>query len=156
MKRIALLLILALTVAAATVASNAVGAGDTAGPKCADITDGLGGYAYYDTDGITPLTNPYFELSITVASATPAKACGSAGYTLYLSYDGVPQSPLQGTTNGTTTVTFPRQTFTQASAPVQICAYAESTTNGGHLADRAPDLGCQTYNRGDFGGTLFH
>jgi hypothetical protein len=156
MKRIALLSILALAVAAATVASNAVGAGDAAGPKCADITDGIGGYAYYEADNQTPLANPYFELSITVAGPTSAKACGSSEYTLYLSYDGVPQSPLQGTTNGTTTVTFPRQTFTQASAPDHVCAYAESTTNGGHLADRAPDLGCQQYNRGDFGGTLFH
>jgi hypothetical protein len=154
MKRIALLSILALAVAAATVASNAVGAPDTAGPKCADITDGQGGYAYYQNndDQAPPLANPYFDFSITLASA----ACKSVTYTLWVSLNNGTPYAVQATGSGTT-VTFPTQTFDQATAPQSVCVYAE-TSMGGHVADRAPDpgSGCNSYNRNDFGGTLFH
>ena len=152
MKRIALLSILALIVAAATAASNAVGAGDTSGPKCADITFGSGGYSYYENNDVTapPLANPYFDFSMTIANA----ACKQITYTLYISLDNAASYAVQGTGSGTT-ITFPTQTFNQP-APQSICVYAETTTNGGHVADRAPDMGCNTYNPGDFGGTLFH
>jgi hypothetical protein len=153
MKRIALLSIVVLAVVAATVASNAVGAGDTAGPKCADITDGQGGYDYYEADGTTAQAHPHFDFTITLASA----GCKSITYTLYVSLDNGTPYPVQGTPSGTT-VTFPTQTFDQTTAPGNVCVYAETTTNGGHVADRAPDpgSGCNTYTRGEFGGTLFH
>jgi hypothetical protein len=152
MKRIALLSILALAVAAVTVATNAVGAPDTTGPKCADITDGQGGYSYYEGNDETqpPLEHPYFDFTITLASA----GCKSVTYTLWVSLDNTDPYAVQGTPTETT-VTLPTQTFDQATAPQSICVYAE-TSMGGHVADRAPDLGCNTYNRGDFGGTLFH
>lgn len=153
MKRIALLSILALAVAAVAVAPNAVGAPDTTGPKCADITDGQGGYSYFENNDETqpPLEHPYFDFSITIASA----ACKAVTYTLYVSLDNGTPYPVQGTASGTT-VTFPTQTFDQP-APQSVCVYAE-TSMGGHVADRAPDppAVCNTYNRGDFGGTLFH
>jgi hypothetical protein len=149
-KRVALLSILALAVAAASVASSAIGAPDTTGPKCADITDGQGGYDYYEADGITPQAHPHFDFTITLAS----EACKAVTYTLYVSLDAGTPYPVQGVGSGTT-VTFPTQTFDQATAPVSICVYAQ-TSMGGHVADRAPDIGCATYNRGDFGGTIFH
>ena len=150
MKRIALLSILALAVAAAAVASNAVGAPDTTGPKCADITDGQGGYDYFEPDGITPQAHPHFDFTVTLASA----GCKSVTYTLWVSLDNTAPYAVEGIPSGTT-VTLPIQTFDQATAPQSICVYAESSM-GGHVADRAPDIGCNTYNRGDFGGTLFH
>ena len=158
MKRIALLSILALAVAAVAVAPNAVGAPDTTGPKCADITDGQGGYSYFENndENAPPLAHPFFDFSITIASA----ACKAVTYTLWISLNngtgnGTPYA-VQGIPSGTT-VTFPTQTFDQATAPQSICVYAESSM-GGHFADRAPDpgKGCGTYNRGDFGGTIFH
>jgi hypothetical protein len=150
-RRIALLSILVLAVATVAMAPNAVGSTDTSGPRCADIVDGLGGYAYFQTDGVTPLTHPHFDFSISLADP----ACASIAYTLYVSLDNAAPYPVQGTASGTT-VTFPTQTFNKGNAPLSICVYAQTIKNGGQVADRAPDAGCNTYNRGDFGGTLFH
>jgi hypothetical protein len=129
MRRIAIVLSLALVAAVAAIAP-AGAARDTKGPACANIVDGGG---FWDGTTLT------FQFTL----AKPA--CGSVTYTLYATTD-----PNGGTVYSTSSYTVDsngRLIFSLAVPdpnPTTACdlVYVYGTTSlHNHLADRAPDAG---------------
>jgi hypothetical protein len=115
--------------------AGAFGTGDSNGPACRDIT---GGGFSYDTANV-------FAGSISVN----APACKNITYT------AVVQSQVSGTTTTTTLIGTPVADLTTilfnptaiADDDGTVCVYVTSST-GGHIVDRGPDVGCSDVVRG--------
>jgi hypothetical protein len=138
MKRFTLLAVVLAAVAALAVTPLASGFGDAKGPPCGDIINGgqrnvdgyvgtLGGSATFD-----------FSMDLSAPSCS-----GKLTYTFYVSAGGGAFTAAAGTTDGTSRVIMPQQTY--SSAPNSVCVYAEATKPNGGVADRAPDSGCFSY-----------
>ena len=145
MKRLIALLAVGAAVAAVFAVPSV--AGDTKGPPCANIVDGIGSYAYYEADGETPLANPFVDWTFVLK----APACDQTTYSLEI-YN------LQGTSLLATVdepdVSF-LYTFAQGTAPAEGVCIAGTTFFRGRVADRAPDEGCLPIDPLSGGGVGF-
>jgi hypothetical protein len=138
MKRLTFLAVFFAVVAAVAVTPLASGFGDAKGPPCADIISG----GNRDVDGYVGTEGGTATFDFSMDLSAPSCA-GPFTYTFYVSAGGGPVTAVAGTTDGTSRVIMPQQTYSSAS--LSVCVYAESIKPNGDVGDRAPDAGCLTY-----------
>lgn len=117
---------------AVALAAPAAGAPTERGPKCADITAGVGNTAQ-ETSGQWTLT---FQLT------TAAPSCKQVSYTLVVLESGTDSTELARQTVSGDGSLDRIYSFTGVDDDDTVCVYAETASNGGTVFDRAPDTGC--------------
>jgi hypothetical protein len=138
MKRFTFLAVVVAAVSALAVTPLASGFGDAKGPPCADIVNG--GQRAIDGYVGTLGGSATFDFSMDLSAPNCA---GPYTYVFHVSAGGGAFNDIAGTTDGTSRVIMPQQTY--SSAPNSVCVYSESIKPNGDVADRAPDAGCLSY-----------
>jgi hypothetical protein len=156
MKRLLLMLVVALA-AAALVAGTGT-AGDTKGPPCANIASGDAGYGYNpaDSSGTVQAT---FDLA--------APACAEGSYLLEIYDFSTGTNPLATSTltqavvggdpcpTGSTSCVTITYSFAAGSAPSDGVCIVVTTFYKKHSADRGPDSGCYPVAANSAGGKTY-
>lgn len=126
----------AVVLGIALPAAGATPTGDVKGPRCADV---LGGHAdYLSRDKIGP--------SVSATITLEQRTCLHLDYTLFVfgsSTDGTPVTTvvLRGDARQGSVLEF--GPVPVADGDGVVCVFV-TTSNGGHVFDRAPDTGCVT------------
>ncbi|MDQ3379963.1 MAG: hypothetical protein M3546_06535 [Actinomycetota bacterium] len=125
---------------------GAVSAGAESGPKCADIGDPvtLQGQTHFYRGTGTAQNQPPYTFGMELILAAPA--CKSVVYTVYIIQDlgatGAAGAPTPVLQTGASATGNPQFTTTVNDDDPTICVYATTASKGGHVFDRAPDIGC--------------
>jgi hypothetical protein len=140
MKRLFLMLVTVL--AAVALVSGTGTAADTKGPPCANVINGDAGY---------------FGDTVTVVLTLGAPACDDGSYLLEIyALSGTPlldSTDLAVVAGDTVTITY---TFAAGTAPSDGVCLVAKTFYKKHLADRAPDSGCEALPADSSGASGFN
>jgi hypothetical protein len=134
-------------IAAAAILAMPTGAKDTKGPACANFTFGIAGYSAVSGNGDAHMTLDAAGCTGTYLLQVYPFTSGGTG--TRLASDIEPSGYSVDDSTGNTVVDF---SYTLSSPPSDgVCLVAESYWRG-HLADRAPDSGCQKVDPTSGGG----
>lgn len=126
-KRVGVLCALGVSAVAFALAPAVSSAAGEAGPRCADIT---GGAFVFDAGMVSG------------SALLAAPACKQVTYTLYVL--DRPGGTLLASSSTPTVLPNGNVKWDVAATDTDgiVCVYAETTSNGGKVFDRAPDTGC--------------